>query len=291
VILRHMPPLGDERFRHWFYQRWGLENCVIAARSRRADYPQYQQRLSVKAAWGGAEHYLVDGRRIMVDDAHFLVLNEGRRYGSALCSPTPLDSFSVFFRPGAAEDVARCQRAQAEALLEEPHARGALEFSEHLRPHDRRVTPVLRFMRSHILRGVSDEHWLEEQCYFLLARLLEAGAADEAARARLPARRAATRREQFRRLALAVNFIHAHRAAPIGLTQIAAAACLSPYHCLRLFQAVHGMTPARYLLEQRLRLAERLLRSSLPLEAVALRVGFASRTTLYRHLRRRRSLP
>jgi AraC family transcriptional regulator len=290
VILRHMPTLGDERFRHWFYQHWGRESCVIAARSRQADYPDYQQCLSVKAAWGGAEHYLIDGRRIAVDDAHYLVLNEGRCYGSSLHGPRPIDSFSIFFRPGAAQDVARCRSARATALLEEPGTGGALEFSEHLRPHDRHITPVLRFIQRHVLHGVKDEDWLEEQCYFLLERLVEVHAADRAACARLPARRPATRREQFRRIALAVNFIHACQAQPIGLAQIAAAACLSPYHCLRLFQAVHGLTPARYLQQQRLRAAERLLRSgALSLEEVAQRVGFSSRTTLYRHLRRRRA--
>ena len=284
-----MPTLGDERFRHWFYQHWGRESCVIAARTRQADYPHYRQCLSVKAAWGGAEHYLIDGRRIVVDDAHYLVLNEGRCYGSSLRGARPIDSFSIFFLPGAARDVARCRSARAATLLEEAGTSGALELSEHLRPHDRRVTPVLRFIQRHVLHGVEDEDWLEEQCYFLLERLMAVHAADRVACARLPARRAATRHEQFRRIALAVNFMHACQSRPIGLAQIAAAACLSPYHCLRLFQTVHGITPARYLQRLRLREAQRLLRTgALPLEEVARRVGFASRTTLYRHLRRER---
>ena len=52
MILRQMPALAHEPFRRWFYQHWGRENCLIAARTRHADYPPYKQRLSIKAVWG-----------------------------------------------------------------------------------------------------------------------------------------------------------------------------------------------------------------------------------------------
>src|SRR5579872_361244 len=102
-----MPQIWDETFRPRFYARWGQENCIISARTRRAEYPPYRQCLSIKAAWGGAEDYFVDGRRIAVDDDTFMILNDGRTYASRLRQPTPVHSFSIFFRPGMAQDVAR----------------------------------------------------------------------------------------------------------------------------------------------------------------------------------------
>ena len=59
-----MPELAQKGFRDWFYQHWGRENCVISARARHAEYPPYQQRLSIKAAWNGTEDYFIDGRRV-----------------------------------------------------------------------------------------------------------------------------------------------------------------------------------------------------------------------------------
>ena len=67
----------------------------------------------------------------------------------------------------------------------------------------------------------------------------------------IPAARATTRRELFRRIGLAVDFIHTRFRERIGLEQIAAAAMLSPYHFLRVFRAVHGVTPSAYLRQQR----------------------------------------
>ena len=285
-----MPALGHAAFRRWFYQRWGRETCLITARTRRAEYPLFEQRLSVKAAWGGSESYFVDGRRVAVDDEHYLILNDARSYASSLQGREPVTSLAIFFRPGMAADVARCHARAGETLLAEPDPHGTVEFSEHLRPHDRLVTPVLRFIYRQTELGLADEAWLEEQSYFLVGRMLAVHRHDLAAAQLLPVRRASTRRELFRRIGLAVNFIHTQYDHPIGLTEIAAAAILSPYHCLRLFKTLHGMTPVEYLNRQRVQRAERLLRETrLGVDEVAARVGYGCRTTLYRQLRRRRA--
>ena len=284
-----MPALGHAAFRRWFYQRWGRENCLIAARTRRAEYPLFEQRLSVKAAWGGTESYFVDGRRVAVDDAHYLILNDARSYASSLQGREPVTSFALFFRPGMAAEVARCHALPADTLLADPDAQGTVEFSEHLRPHDHLVTPVLRFIYRHTELGLADEAWLEDQSYLLVGRMLATHRNDLAAAQLLPVRRASTRRELFRRIGLAVNFIHTQYDQPIGLTEIAAAAILSPYHCLRLFKTLHAVTPVEYLNRQRVRMAERLLRESrLGVDEIAARVGYGCRATLYRQLRRLR---
>ena len=51
---------------------------------------------------------------------------------------------------------------------------GSIEFDESLQPHDKSVSPVLRFIQQQVAAGVRDEHWLEEQCQFLLGRLIAA---------------------------------------------------------------------------------------------------------------------
>ncbi|MEU6442363.1 helix-turn-helix domain-containing protein [Streptomyces sp. NPDC047046] len=72
---------------------------------------------------------------------------------------------------------------------------------------------------------------------------------------------------------------------PLPLHELAAHAAMSPRTFARRFQEETGLSPGRWLTQQRLRRARRLLESSdLPVERVAHEVGFATATSLRRHL-------
>lgn len=288
MIYREMPPIWDAGFRSHFYARWGRESAVIAGRTRQVEYPEFQQLLSIKAAFGGEEAYFVDGRRVCVDDDTFLILNAGRKYGSRISGVAPVHSFSIFFGPGLAEEVAAAARNRGDRLLDSPDDRepGEIEFAERLHEHDHSVTPVLRHIHRHVRSGLTDELWLDEQLRFLLERLLRLESRHCAAADAVPSARPSTRKELYRRLGLAIGFMHTNYRESLDLATIASAAHLSPYHFLRTFKAVHGMSPSVYLNRKRLQVAMRLLRDTdLTMTAVAGYVGFGNRTTLFRHLR------
>jgi AraC family transcriptional regulator len=253
MIYREMPRIWDPEFRPGFYARWGRENCIISALTQQCEYEPFRQTLSIKAAWGGHEDYFVDGRRVAVDDDTFLILNDGREYGSRVRVNAPLHSFSIFFRPGMAQEVLRTISQTEEALLDDPLDRShtTVEFAEHSRRHDAAITPVLRHIQRHIAAGVEDEQWYDEQLYFLLRRMFALHRREARVMHSIPATRASTRRELFRRIGLAVDFINTQFNKPIRLEDMASAAMLSPYHFLRVFKSVHGVTPSAFLRQKR----------------------------------------
>lgn len=276
-------------FRADFYRRWGRENCVVSGSTRHAEYRPFRQTLSLKCVSRGTETYFVERRRITVSDENYLLLNENRTYASALDAPVEAYSFSIFFRPGAAQEVAGdLARPVSTALDDGPGIfRARAEFAESLRPHDAVVTPVVRHIQRHVAGGLRDEQWLEEQCQFLLARLLRTHgriAGDD----RALEVRAAAKGELLRRLERAVDYMHERLAADVTLADIADAAHLSRFHFLRLFRLVHGVTPMAYLRSLRTRRALALLDSTrLTADEVAGRVGL-SRIALWRALREAR---
>jgi AraC-like DNA-binding protein len=172
--------------------------------------------------------------------------------------------------------------AQGDAVIER-----SAEFTESLQPHDKQVSPVLRYIRLHLLRGVDDEQWYEEQLQFLLERML---AHRDSVLQRIDALqliRATTRREIHRRIGLATDFLHSNYARPVDLESLSRAACLSKYHFLRLFTLIHGITPHQYLQRKRTTAALRLLQTRpLSIDEIASHVGFSQRATLERQLRR-----
>jgi AraC-like DNA-binding protein len=288
VIYREMPPVWDRSFCERFLVRWGRESAVISATTRRVEYPECTQLLSVKAVTGGSEDYFVDGRRIRVDDDTFLILNAGRSYGSVINAINPVHSFSVFFEPELVQGAHDALSRSAEALLGDPSVdrQPPPEFDERLREHESTVTPVLRHIQQVIDAGGSEDVWLEEQLHLLMARMLRLQGRERLACNRIAAAKSATRHELLRRVGLGVTFIHTHFSEPIALRDIARASHLSPFHFLRAFKEVHGITPSTYLSRKRTCAALRLIHESRwTLTQIAEMVGFGSRTTLYRQLR------
>jgi AraC-like DNA-binding protein len=294
--LPDLPPAPETRynkaFREAFYSQWGKGNWIVCGWAHRAEYSRLRQTLSFKTVNEGVERYFVDGRQITVTDNTYLVLNEGREYSSLLESPRRAFSFSIFVRPGLAAEVAHAApQSLATALDHGPVVGSArVEFSENLRPHDHRVTPVLRYIRYYVEAGERDEAWFEEQYLFLVARLL----AEERARPRLVERlnqaRPATRHELERRVGWAVDFMLSNMHRDLALSDLAEAARLSTYHFAHVFQQAHGLTPMVYLRRARLERALALLEArELPVNEVAARVGL-SRLALWRGVRRLRGV-
>lgn len=90
-----------------------------------------------------------------------------------------------------------------------------------------------------------------------------------------------------RRVTAAVRRIEVESADRISLNELAHDAAMSPYHFLRVFERVVGVTPGQYMLRMRLRRAAVLLRrSSLTIARVAAECGFGDLSTFNRQFRR-----
>lgn len=88
------------------------------------------------------------------------------------------------------------------------------------------------------------------------------------------------------RLRRLCDWIEANLHRPLTLQDLAAEACLSEYHFSRLFKHSTGHSPQRYVMQQRLEKARRLVSGSrLPLTDIALQCGFASSAHLSRRFR------
>ena len=284
------PTAQNEAYRRAFYSRWGNENSIILARCRRIEFPLFAQRLSIKAAYGGRERYLLThpAREVDVDDDSFLILNDGQVYGSCIAQDREIESFSIFFRPGFAEEVRRDLDTPLERALDGASANaGSTDFLDFLQPHDHRITPVLGFIRAHVRMGVDDPEWYEEQMYFLLQRMLEHRTQERRHMAELPALKSTTRAEIYRRVMRAANYIQSSFDDDVCLDRLAAEACLSKFHFLRLFRLATGLTPYAFVLRKRANVASRLIAStSMSFDEIAQHVGFTTRSSLFRQMRR-----
>jgi AraC-like DNA-binding protein len=90
-----------------------------------------------------------------------------------------------------------------------------------------------------------------------------------------------------RRVTAAVRWIEEHADERLSLHDLARDAGLSPYHFLRTFRQVAGMTPHQYVLRTRLhRAAVRLRRTEDAVSGIAYDAGFDDLSTFNRRFRR-----
>ena len=90
-----------------------------------------------------------------------------------------------------------------------------------------------------------------------------------------------------RRIQEVVHWIEREAARSLPLASLARQACMSPYHFLREFKRVIGMSPHQFVLAQRLRAAaRRLRRTDDPVLQVAVDSGFSDLSEFNRRFRR-----
>jgi AraC family transcriptional regulator len=286
TVLRKLPDLSTEA--HWrqFWTSVGDDTLIVSGRTRSGGYPAQPERLSVRAVWGGRAEYSAGSNRLVVDDDCYLVINGGSEGSLRLQAPQDVEWLSVHYSPATAAAALPRVAGSVDDWLDgrTPAAPAVPRFAEHLRPHDRLVTPALiALARQAELGTAPDALQCEERALTILERLGRMHGEERTHILELAQVRLRTKREIHRRIWAATDFLLSSYDRPLTLQQLADVACLAKYHFLRMFVAVHGLTPMEFLRCKRVAVASRLLRStSLSLVEIAHIVGVADRSTLLR---------
>jgi AraC family transcriptional regulator len=236
--------------------------------------------LSLKSMSNGRARYRFGRKEVTVDDGGYLILNENEPYSIEIASPTLVETFVLWFPAGWAAEVRQSVEFESGRLLDTWHndEHTTAHFHDAYVRHDRSVSPKLGVLRAALKsRQMIDDAWLEERLRELLASMLITQAHIRFQVAGLPAVRAATRAELWRRACCARDYLHAHLNTSPRLSDVATIACLSPFHLLRVFRSAFGVTPHQYLSRCRIERAKFLLeKTNLPVTAICLECGFTS---------------
>jgi AraC-like DNA-binding protein len=277
-----------------FFETDYKQSLLIHWATTQQENPEGETMLSIRWASNGQRRFESERTRFAVDDQSYLLFNAGRRFSSTIQSDTLVECYTLCFAERMAEEVLRSLVTPADHLLDMPRDAGKAPvlFLEKTYLHDSLVSPHLFRLQEQRDSDAANCGWFEEQFHALLFALLQSHRNVLGEIERLPAVRAATRMELYRRLHRARDFMEASLSEPLTLNQIADAAWLSPHHFLRLFKQAFGETPHRYLTLQRIERAKHLLaRTDNRITDICWEVGFDSQSSFSLLFRRHVGVP
>ncbi|MBS1978537.1 MAG: helix-turn-helix transcriptional regulator [Bacteroidetes bacterium] len=260
----------------------GWPNVVINVQSHSVVRDQIKGPLSLFSNLTGSSNMIVDGRRTQLPPGYFFLTNLHQHYTLEVANKQgpATETFNIHF----GEDFSR----RALAVLFNPagdfedDGKDESTFPNCLIPID-----IAFSQKIEAIRSLTHDPQLEEVLLFeLLDLLIHHTNKLHAGVARVPLQKASTRKEILRRLLMARDLIYSSPAGSPGLEEMAAAACMSKFHFLRLFKEVFDETPVQFARRCKVEEAKRLLtRTDLPVSRIAVALGFPDSSTFSRTFR------
>ena len=243
---------------------------------------------SLKRFTGGDAYYRVGNITRRVDPNHYFIVNEGQHYEIEIDSRSLVTSRCLFFRDGLIGDVMRGMACTAEWGLDHPADEGFVDVPQQLYQLDDAARKSLLDLE----QGFFDENFCrldKDESFHALANILLSRILRETQRAQnLDTAKEGTKRELYRRVAIASDFIISNWEMHITLAEIARVASLSPNHLLRTFRSVFGISPGKFQQSLRLQSAIGFLeRDDQTVTQIGERCGFESLPSFIRLFRSR----
>ncbi len=282
ILLNETPPGADHNLAA-FYQRMSREGLVHSTLMHGERYEAsdaFDEDWACPAiTWsaGGEELYrLENGKKFSINPSGALTLAAGTRYNYAAGRDMPFYSNMITFPRWMTS-------AAATPVLDDDLENRWPLSTRMLRP-DASTEALMNDVAAHCRSGFNDKAWYVEQLSLLYDKLIDAEHSAASASRQIDAAKPATKKELARRIDRAQQFmLQSYGDADLDLDVIAQAACLSPFHLIRVFKTLTRLTPMQYLTAARMESALRLLRETkMRASDIAALVGFRDRSAFSR---------
>jgi AraC-like DNA-binding protein len=245
---------------------WHVADVVCTAAAGDRPFEEQHPGHCVAAVTGGVFRYRAAQGTAMLTPGALLLGNPGTCYECGHEHGAGDRCLSFHFAPGYFEAVAVDVPGAARTSFATPRV-----------PPSAALAPLMAAAEA--MRGSAEAAEFEE------LGLRMAGAAIALASGAAGPGRPPSRRDQ-KRVAEAVRLIETGSDGELSLSALAGGTATSPYHFLRTFRAVAGMTPYQFLLRTRLhRAAVRLRQGDEPVSTIAFEAGFNDLSTFNRRFR------
>ena len=240
----------------------GFPSVIIHTKVRECFRPDIKGPFSFFLNIRGNSLCSVDRQTTRIDEDNYFVSNRSQLYTLQVEEDsTSTETFNIHFGEFFSESVLNALITPADRILDagtEKQLSPVLFFNQ-LHRRDATFNALIQSILSSQKASGPDRLRFEEQLTALLSYYLQQHHHITKIVNNLPPVRKATRIELYKRLSRAMDVLRSRFCGTVSLDQLAAEACLSKYHFLRLFRQAYGLSPYQYIQELRIEKARDLL--------------------------------
>lgn len=302
MILQQFPDLGwlktqiNQRFankRGWGnlqLETDGFPSVIIHANTRHAFRPDVMGPISIFATIKGSSVCSVDGRRMQVTEDTYCISNRQQNYTLEINSSQPVETLNIHIGEHFGDKVLQGFTKPSADLLNnaDTTAINPVDFYNKLYRKDDQFNNLVKKLL--LLQNGFNKMRFEETLAQLLMHLLQQHKDVLKDIAGMPPVKSGVKAELYKRISVATDYIHAGFMQNIQLDDIAAAACLSKFHFLRLFKQLYKTSPYQYIQQLRMEKALHQLAAGESVQDVALLLGYENSNSLSRIIKQRTGL-
>jgi len=219
----------------------------------------------------------VDRNTTRIDEDNYFVSNRSQLYTLQVEeNAATTETFNIHFGEFFSESVLNSLVTPAHRILDAGTAKqlSPVSFFNQLHRRDATFNALVRSILTSQQEGFNKLRFEEQLTALLTYHLRQHHHITEMVN-NLPPVKQATRIELYKRLSRAMDVLRSNFCGEVSLDQLAAEACLSKYHFLRLFRTAYGLSPYQYMQQLRIEKARILLANSgKPIADIATLLGF-----------------
>ena len=256
----------------------GFPSVIINTKVRESFRPDIKGPVSFFLNIRGNSFCSVDRQTTLIDEDNYFVSNRSQLYTLQVEEGSGVtETFNIHFGDLFSESVLNSLVTPTDRILDAGTEKqlSPFLFFNQLHRRDAVFNTLIRAIMTSYRETGFNKLRFEEQLTALLSHHLQQHRHTAEMVSNLPPARMATRVELYKRLSRAMDVLRSGFCGEISLDQLAAEACLSKYHFLRLFRMAYGLSPYQYIQQLRIEKARVLLAGSfMPIADLAALLGF-----------------
>lgn len=278
ALINKFPDFSAPGFNMEAYNNsFKTSNIIINAKATQVAYTEHWGCFSVKCAFNGEEIYQLQNRVYSVNEKKFLLLNEGQNYSSYILSETPVESFTLNFTPGFIGEVKDAAILSVKKNLDHDAVsqNGETAFVEKLYLHNNAISPLIMRIKCLTNNFNENKERIMELYYQLMHKIFQLDKEVSNEINSVKACKNSTRRELYKRLHYAKDYIDSCYTSEITLHQLSQVTLMNSAYFLRQFKKHFGTTPYQYLMQKRMCAAlDMIHKTEMPVVDVCNAVGY-----------------